>query len=129
MCEINVSEIWNQDCALLSASQAELGENAGQITWRNCVALAEQLPLVTDENRDDIREHFAAYGAWDRDEINAWSDTELSAMVWQEAAASMREFEEYCDGDFERYERECERGTVSGRLSLGPNTAFIYLGI
>lgn len=102
----------------MSASAAELGDDAGEITWRNCMAFAADNPLVTDENRDDIREHFAGYGAWDREEIAAWSDVELSAMVWQEAAACVREFEEYCDGDLERYEAECEKGSVSGSLYI-----------
>lgn len=129
MCEIDVSQIWNQDCGLLSDSAAELGENAGQITWHNCLALARRLPLVTDENRDDVRDYFRAYGAWDSDEIDAWTDTELSAMVWQEAAANMREFEDYCDSDFAKYKEECGKGTISGRLALAPDWAFIYLGV
>lgn len=128
MTEINVSAIWDQDCSLLSGSRAELGEGAGKITWRNCLALAEKLPLITDENRDDARDHFADYGAWEREEIDGWSDVELTAMIWQEAAASMREFEDYCNSDFDKYEAECERGTISGRLSLGEKSATIYLG-
>lgn len=129
MCEIDVTPILSEDCSLLSASQAELGPDAGKITWTNCLALAERLPLITDENRDDVRDHFRSYGAWECDEIEAWTDIELSAMVWQEAAASMREFQDYCDSDLEKYERECERGTISGRLWLSETTATIYLGV
>lgn len=128
MCEIDVTPILSEDCSVLSASQAELGPDAGKITWRNCLALAERLPLITDANRDDARDHFADYGAWTREEIDAWTDAELSALVWQEAAADTRHFEEDCEGDLARYEADCERGTISGRLMLGPNTATIYLG-
>lgn len=128
MCEIDVSQIWDEDCSVLSASRSELGDDAGKITWRNCLALAERLPLINDQNRDDARDHFKDYGAWDQEEIDAWTDTELSAMIWQEAAASMREFEDYCESDFAKYETECERGSISGRLSLGEGTATIYLG-
>ncbi len=130
MCEIDVTPIMSEDCRVLSASRAELGNQAGQITWRNCIALATRLPLINDTNRDDARNHFAAYGAWDAEEIAAWSDTELSALVWQEAAADMREFEEYCGGDLARYEAACERGTISGRLFFNSATgpAYIYLG-
>lgn len=131
MCEIDVSPILTEDCSVLSASRAELGENAGRITWDNCIALAKRLPLVTDGNRDAAREHFASYGAWDRAEIEGWSDTELSAMIWQEAAASYREFEDYCEGDYDKYEAACESGSISGRLFLDRNgkTANLYLGM
>lgn len=129
MCEIDVTPILDEDCTLLSASVAELGPDAGKITWNNCLVLATRLPLVNDSNRDEIRDHFAAYGAWDDEEIAAWSDIELSAMVWQEAAHDTREFQEYCGGDFAQYEAACERGVISGRLSIGENTASIYLGV
>jgi hypothetical protein len=130
MCEIDVTPILSEDCSVLSASQAELGENAGKITWRNCLALAERLPLVTDANRDDIRDHFASYGAWEHEEIDAWTDVELSAMVWQEAASCVREFYEYCRGDLEVYQQKCEAGKISGRLSLNSETgpAYFYCG-
>ncbi len=128
MCEVDVSAIWNENCPTLSASAAELGRNAGKITWANCIELAKRLPLVTDDNRQDARDHFCAYGAWDEDEIAAWSDTDLSAMIWQEAAADMREYRELCKGDLAKYEALVEQGQISGRLSLGTDTATIYLG-
>jgi hypothetical protein len=128
MVDINVTAIKGEDCSLLSASQAELGERAGQITWSNCMRLAKRLPLVTGENRDDIREHFQAYGAWDEDEINAWDDIHLSAMVWQEAASGFREFEDYCDSDFTVYQRKAEEGAISGRLYFSADQVWIYLG-
>lgn len=129
MTMIDVSEIWNQECALMSGSVSELGDRAGEITWSNCLKVAERHPLVTDANRQDIRDHFAEYGAWEEEEINAWSDVELSAMVWQEAAADMRHFEDHCDSNLEAYERDCEAGRVSGRLMLCENIATICLGV
>ena len=129
MTDIDVTPILDEDCGLLSASQFELGPEAGKITWRNCLALAERLPLVTDENRDGVHDHFREYGAWKDEEIDAWTDTELSAMVWQEAAAGMREFEDACDSDLARYETACSEGSISGRLSLTETTATIYLGV
>lgn len=130
MNEIDVSLIADQDCSLLSASRFELGDNAGQITWRNCLALAERHPLIDDTNRDDARDHLADYGAWERSEIDAWTDVEISAMIWQEAAADYRDFAEYCDGVSQSYERACEQGQISGRLSFDPETCtwHIYLG-
>ena len=127
--DLNVTPIMSEDCSLMSASRFELGENAGQITWANCLAFAESQPLLaTDATRDEIREHFASYGAWETDEIESWSDIELSAMIWQEAAASMREFEDYCDGDLATYEAACEACTISCRLHLTETTATFYVG-
>jgi hypothetical protein len=127
--EIDVTPILSENCRMLSASRAELGENAGRITWNNCLKLAKRLPLVTNENRDEIRKHFGEYGAWEREEIAAWSDVELSALIWQEAAADMRHFQEHCNFDVSVYEEHCESGKVSGRLSIGEKSAFIYIGI
>ena len=129
--EINVTQILSEDCALLSASQAELGSCAGKITWRNSLALAELHPLISDANRDEVRDHFRAYGAWDADEINAWTDQELSAMVWQEVAAGVREFTDHCDSDLDTYRAECERGSISGRVYFSDDgaKAWIYLGV
>ncbi len=93
--EIDVSALLDEDCGLLSGSQFELGPDAGRITWANCMRMAERLPLVTDANRDDIKDHFRAYGAWDDDEIAAWDDQELCAMTWQEGAAGYRQLDEY----------------------------------
>ncbi len=128
--EINVSQILHEECSTLSASQFELGDQAGAITWANCMTLAEEHPIVGDKERDDVRDHFADYGAWDREEIDAWTDQELSAMVWQEAAASMREFADYCHGDHEKYREECEKGTISGRVSFSDDQkeVWIYIG-
>ncbi len=127
--EINVTALLDQDCSLLSASQAELGPNAGEITWRNALALAERMPLATDENREAIRDHFRAYGAWDTAEVDAWTDAELSAMVWQEGAADMRELEDYCDGCWKKYQKKAEAGSISGRLSRAKDGAvYLYIG-
>lgn len=127
--EINVTLILAQDCKHLSASQAELGPYAGEITWKNCLALATGNPIVTDENRDDVRDHFRKCGAWDREEIESWTDIELSALVWQEAAASCREFREYAKGDLARYRELSEAGSVCGRFWITDDgQAIFYLG-
>lgn len=115
--ELDVSPLLDEDCGLLSGSQWELGPDAGKITWANCIKLADRFPLVTDANRQDIRDHFRGYGAWDADEIEAWDDTELSAMVWQEGAAAYRELDEH--------------GADEGRVYLSDDGTklFLYLGM
>ncbi len=131
MCEIDVTPILGADIEYMSASQFELGPDAGRITWENCLAFARDHIIVTDENRDDVRDYFAAYGAWERDEIEAWDDVELSALVWQEAAADMRHFAEKCDGDVARYQADCEQGRISGsgRLYVTESNATFYVGV
>lgn len=109
----------SEDCGLLSGSQFELGPDAGGITWRNCLALATDHPLVTDENRQDIRDHFASYGAWEREEIEAWDDTALSAMVWQEGAAGVRELDEHDVEDGRVYAAPGANGSRKLYLYLG----------
>lgn len=128
MTEIDVTPILHADVKRMSASQAELGTNAGSITWNNCLAFAAKHPIVTDENRHDVRKHFASYGAWDTHQILSWPDVQLAAMVWQEAAADMRHFREHCKGDFARYQTDCEQGRISGRLMLDESTATFYVG-
>ena len=118
MTEIDVSLLDGEDCGLLSGSQFELGDDAGKITWRNCLALAASHPLVTDENRQDIRDHFA-YGAWEPEEIDAWDDTELSARVWQEGAAAVRDLDEHGVEDGRVYAMVGEDGTRKLYLYLG----------
>jgi hypothetical protein len=119
MTEIDVSLLDNKDCGLLSGSRSELGDDAGGITWRNCLALAANNPIVTDANRQDIRDHFAGYGAWEREEIDAWDDTALSAMVWQEGAAAVRELDEHDVEDGRVYATAGEDGTRKLYLYLG----------
>lgn len=139
MCEIDVSFILSPFVLpkTMSASASELGPDAGKITWANCLDVAECAPsmLVTDENRDDVRDHFAAYGAWKREEINAWTDRELSALIWQEVAADMRYFTEHCKGSLAKYEEDCHQGRISGRLMIEglydilPTKAIFYVGV
>jgi len=60
---------------MLSGSCAELGNDAGQITWNNSKAYGAEHPLLTtDAMRDAARDHFREYGAWTRKEIEAWSE-------------------------------------------------------
>lgn len=130
MAEIDVTPILTAKVYYMSASQAALGVQAGRITWSNCLLFAREHRIITDENRDDVRAHFQAYGAWDEDEVIAWTDEELGALVWQEAAADTREFQELCDRDVDAYRALCEKGVVSGRLFVGDDgqTATFYVG-
>lgn len=80
------------DC---SNSIANLGERAGALTW-GCameVASAHERWLLSDLDAtiDAIREDAAGYGAWDREEIAAWSDLDCLALFVQFVAGDLRE--------------------------------------
>jgi hypothetical protein len=112
---------------MLSGSIAELGKDAGPRTWKNSVAYGAEHPLLkTDDERDAARHHFRGYGAWSREQIDAWSEDELQGIVCQDVAAAIREREAY-DSD-EEFEAACESGRASGRLYRSGNRWFFYLG-
>jgi hypothetical protein len=112
----------------LSGSVAELGKDAGKITWNNSVAYAADRPLLTtNEMRAAARAHFREYGAWTQEEIAAWPDEHLQAITCQDVAAAIREME--VAEDYEGFQRLCEEGTCSGRLYKGDNDRwYFYLG-
>jgi hypothetical protein len=106
----------------LSGSVAEWGEGAGRFTWNNCLKQAEKGNPITDDNRDEVRSFFRSFGAWSAEEIGGWDDAELGALLIQFAAGDIREAENVATDDdtgeidWDEYEREAERGQVSGRL-------------
>lgn len=111
--EYEVTFVSDEDIELLSGSICELGQDAGRITWQNCLDLAEKRGDGIELDYKDARSHFAEYGAWEREEIDAWSDRELQALVIQETAADLRELE--AGGESSRAYR------VNGKV-------YIYLG-
>jgi hypothetical protein len=111
---------------MLSGSQAELGDNAGSLTWKNSCAYGEEHPLLTtDEQRDAARKHFREYGAWTDEQIAAWSERELQGIICQDVAAAIREREAYDNDD-----AFTASSTTSGRIYRGDNGRwYFYLGI
>lgn len=114
--EFDVSFLLDEDCSLLSGSVAELGQDAGRITWQNCLELAISHPLATEDNREELESYFREYGAWTAEEIAAWSLQELSALCIQEAASNFREYENHCEADWDVYREKSESGSISGQL-------------
>lgn len=128
--ELNISHMIEDADAMpdLSGSQAELGRDAGKITWANSVAYAADHALLqTDAMRDDARRYLQGFGAWSRDEIAAMSDEHLNAMITQDIAAAIREMERF-DSD-EAYLAAAEAGRVTGCLSKGDDGQwYAYIG-
>ena len=123
---INLSPLLSEDAFDYSASRAELGDNAGQITWSN----AKQAPvcLKTPEELEAFRDWVADFGAWSAEEIAAWSATECNALFVQFVAGDIREAG--ADSLEELDEQELREGQEQGRLqsylSQDENGAWFY---
>lgn len=129
--EIDVTHMV-EDCdqmPALSGSKFELGNDAGRITWNNSVAYGKDRPLLaTEDEKDAARAHFREYGAWSREEIDAWDEDTLQGITCQDVAAAIREMESA--EDEADYIAGCEAGRYSGRLSRGDNGRwYFYLGL
>jgi len=103
-----------------SASVAEMGVNAGRITWDNALGHAKDSPLLSSEEQlDALRAHVQGFGAWSEEEIAAWSEEECNALFIQLISGDMRE--SGMDGgmaefDWEEYHEQCEAGQLAGRI-------------
>lgn len=98
MLEIDVTFLLDEECGQLSGSISELGENAGPMTWKNCLALADKISATAEEIQA-IKDYFGEFGAWNKEERAAWTDDETKALVIQMAAGDLREIEDihWCD--------------------------------
>jgi hypothetical protein len=120
----------------LSASVAELGKDAGKITWNNALQEAATTQLIDAEHRDEFESWARAFGAWDGDEIAAWSLDECNALLLQYIAGDLNELESLCyssDEPFEinwrKAEKLSERGTISGSIYKGDDgRLYFYMG-
>lgn len=129
--EIDITDfVNNADPFEFSASVAERGKNAGRETWANAKRDAAATPLLTTpEQLDALRDHARGFGAWDGEEIAAWSDDECSALFIQMISGDMREAGmDLADFDWEEYEERANGGEISGRICRGGDRVYYYLG-
>jgi hypothetical protein len=93
MLEFDVTPLFADklDAYMLSNSVANLGDNAGQITWENALEAATEYPLATDDNRDEVIDWLKDFGAWSEGDLMQWNNQSLSALLWQFAAADFRD--------------------------------------
>lgn len=130
--EIDITEFFNSaEPFEFSASVAERGKNAGPEAWANALAEGERAPLLTTpEQLDALRDHMRGYGAWEREEIDAWSPAECNALFIQLISGDMRnaglEGLRVEDVDLEEYEKFCENHVVD--LTISGDRAYYYLG-
>ena len=125
--EMNVSNVVNGIRPMnYSASIMEIGQDAGTITWSNAIDDSDH--LIQGYDRAATIEHFADYGAWSSDELNASDDTELKAMLLQEIAAEMREHDITMFWDKEQW-GEYMNSDNAGRLFMGDDEQiYFYIG-
>jgi len=124
--EINITQFYNAaDAEDYSASCAELGVNAGEITW-NAALHADYNLIDTDEKRDALRTWAKSTGGWDSEEIAAWSDNELNALFIQLVSGDIRGKGNL---SWDEYQADAEAGLVSGALFEGIGGGiYYYLG-
>lgn len=102
------------EMCFLSGSIAELGDNAGALTWENSQRYAKEHALLSTEQIEEARNYFQSYGAWNDEEIAAWSALDVQALVTQETASEIRDYLSY--NSFDDYQTASEEGQASGRI-------------
>lgn len=124
---IDLTPMLNHFAPSFSASVAEIGEGAGRITWGNAINNGPQL-LVSKDQRAAFREYLGTFGAWDRDEIDAFSDAELNALLVQRVAGDIREAgaDSLADLDNDDLDEIYRSSGVPGLLFQSDSGAWFY---
>lgn len=125
MTELDITAFFNSPDfrpSYYSSSCAELGHDAGYITWQNSVDRSEEIDLLlTDDNREIFRQYIAGFGAWTDSEIKAWTNVELNALLIQMISGDIREAGlNTVNPNWEDYAKGAESGQYSGRIYGGP---------
>lgn len=131
MLEIDVSFLLTEDAGQFSASRMELGDNAGRITWQNACNAVDQINLTPEEILE-AKDYIRTWGAWEDEEIDAWTDDETKALIIQSAAGDYREAESCCwsdelnDIDWQgEYQKQAEAGRISGNLYMADGKLYL----
>lgn len=123
--EIKITHLVNRSDEMYyySASRAELGDGVGQITWQNAMDNcdsenpdADPILLILPSEIEIAKNWFADFGAWDSEEIEAWDDQEVNALLLQFIAGDIRESLPELLDDYEEYQKQAEAGQISGRI-------------
>ena len=109
-----------------SASRAELGPDAGAITWNNAIDAAPRL-LKTKDQLQEFAQYMHGFGAWGEAEIKAWSVRECNALLLQLISGDIREADlDTMAPDWIKYQADSEAGRISGRLFCGTDSEIYY---
>ena len=108
------------DC---SNSVANLGQDAGKLTWQASQRAASSL-VLSEGQKDAFRDFVRSSGGWDDEEIASWTEAELTALCVQWIAGDVRESfgddlpDDPAEWDWVEYNERAERGSVSSTLYL-----------
>lgn len=131
--EINITSFFNAGANPkdYSASCAELGDNAGSITWQNALSDAD-MPEYQFINTEEKRKAFARYVCelgFSEDAFK-FSPLQLNALFIQLISGDLRETCAYDDAartmDWEQYEIDCKAGQWSGNLFRATDGQIYY---
>ena len=130
--EIDITRFF-EECAPrdYSASVAEIGQDAGAVTWAAACEDAPEFALLdTPEKRDAFRDYVRGFGAWTDAELSGWTDTELGALFLQLIAGDIREAGlDTAAPDWAEYEAGAQAGRYSGNLYRGDaGRVYYYVG-
>jgi hypothetical protein len=127
--ELDITDFFNKAIPMdYSASQAEIGRNAGADTWRAACDDSDEYPLLdSDEKRSEFRQFVRGTGGWEDSEIAQWSDKELNALCIQFVSADVRESDMTPESDADDWQRYYNNGAISGTLTLAENGRVYYL--
>lgn len=106
-----------------SNSVANLGQDAGELTWRASQRHAPSL-VLTEGQKEAFRDWVRSSGGWDDEEIDAWPDAELTALCVQWISGDIREgfgdsvSNDPAEWDWADYNQRAERGQCSSTLYL-----------
>lgn len=130
--DIDITDFFtNADAYEFSGSQAERGKNAGKETWANAMSEATREPLLTTpEQLDALRDEMRSTGAWEDEEIDAWTPQKCNALFIQYVSGDLRQVgadntfpDEF---DWEAYEKKFDGGL---RFYRGDNgRVYFFLG-
>lgn len=132
--ELNITRFVTEASPMdYSASPAELGQDAGRITWGNAIEdSADFMLLDSAEKLQAMRDHLRGFGAWDDDEIAAFSDTDLNALLIQCISGDLRDAGlsgAPTDAEWLEYEAGSSEGLYSSRIGRGDDgQVWYYLG-
>ena len=127
--EIDITTFFNEAAPMdYSASVAEIGNDAGRATWQAACDDSEDFMLLdSDEKREEFRHYVKGFGAWSEDEISAWSNTELNALLIQMISGDIREGDLDNDNpDWDKYQKDSEDGRISGGIFKADDSKIYY---
>lgn len=129
--ELDITDFFNScNPKCYSASCAELGDDVGSITWQNALDRDAGL-LDTEEKREAFKSYVRGFGAWDDEEIAAWSHEELNALLIQFISGDMREDGLHAnmdDDEWNALDPEKSRGSIYGGPLTTDGRVYFYMG-